>query len=206
MRGKPASPDRRGPYGWCSDPEEARATATEEAQIARGLDDNDSDVHRILAALSIIQNDFDRALYHQERALELNPNDDIIVVQHGEVLTWVGLAQEGIELIRRAMRLNPHFPERYWSHLGRAYFVARRYADAIDAFGRIAAPDQFHHAFMAASYVMAGQAQLAASHAKAVLSREPAFRVGAYLSTLHYKNAEDAAHHREALMRAGLPE
>ena len=35
-------------------------------------------------------NRFDKALYHQERALELSPNYDLVVVQQGEVLTWLG--------------------------------------------------------------------------------------------------------------------
>ena len=30
------------------------------------------------------------------------------------------------------MRLNPYHPERFWFHLARAQFVARRYADAIE--------------------------------------------------------------------------
>jgi predicted Zn-dependent protease len=66
-----------------------------------------------------------------ERALSLNPNSDLIVVQQGEVLTWLGRPEEGIEWVRRAMRLNPYHPERFWSHLGRAQYSARVYADAI---------------------------------------------------------------------------
>ena len=62
--------------------------------------------------------DHDKAYYHQRRALSLNPNDDLIVVQQGEVLTWLGQPEEGIEWIRKAMRLNPFHPERFWSHLG----------------------------------------------------------------------------------------
>ena len=45
--------------------------------------------------------------------------------------TWLGRPEEGIEWIRRAMRLNPYHPERFWSHLGRAQYTARAYAEAI---------------------------------------------------------------------------
>ena len=104
----------------------------EELALALSLDENDSDVHRVLAAVNLsMHRDHDKALYHQERALALNPNDDLIVVQQGEVLTWIGPAEQGIDWIKKAMRLNPYHPERFWSHLGRAYFVARRYAEAI---------------------------------------------------------------------------
>jgi hypothetical protein len=46
------------------------------------LDDNDADVHRILAAVSIVRNDFTRARYHQDRALALNPNYDLVLLRH----------------------------------------------------------------------------------------------------------------------------
>ena len=80
-----------------------------------------------------IQEHYDQAVYHQRRALSLNPNDDLVVVQQGEMLTWLGQPDEGIEWIRKAMRLNPYHPERFWNHLARACFAARRYDEAIEA-------------------------------------------------------------------------
>ena len=65
----------------------------------------------------------------------------------GELLTWMGQADEGIDWIRRAMRLNPHHPARFWNHLGRAYFTARRYDDAVDAFMNLSVPDPMALAF-----------------------------------------------------------
>ncbi len=192
-------------HGWAADMATAQASVMEELKIAQSLDENDSDVHRILAAVNVLNNNHDRAFYHQERALSLNPNDDLIVVQHGEVLTWLGRPEEGIDWIKRAMRLNPHHPERFWSHLGRACFVARRYGEAIEAFGRITTPDQFHNAFLAANHVMAGDPEKASVHARAVLSLNPGFSIEAYLATLHYKDKADLKHHREALSRVGLP-
>ena len=94
-------------------------------------------MHRILAALKLNFNEHDKATYHQERALSLNPNNDLIVVQQGELLTWLGRPEEGIEWIRKAMRLNPYHPERFWSHLGRAQYTARLYADAIQSFSKL---------------------------------------------------------------------
>jgi adenylate cyclase len=173
---------------------------------ALSLDENDSDVHRILAAVNINYNDHETAWYHQQRALSLNPNNDLIVVQNGEMLTWMGEPEQGIEWIKKAMRLNPHHPERFWSHLGRAYFVARRYREAIDSFRRLTKPDQFQHAFLAAAYTMAGDQGAASPQVKSVLTLDPAFRTEPYMQTLHYKRPEDAEHHRQALIKAGLPE
>jgi adenylate cyclase len=190
--------------GWCDDRDAIWQRVVEELQTALALDDNDSDVHRILAAVNLVQHDYDRALYHQERALGLNPNNDLIVVQQGELLTWLSRPEEGVEWIRRAMRLNPYHPERYWNHLGRAYYVARRYAEAMEAFARIASPDHAHHAFMAAASAQMGNPAEARVHAAEVVKRQPAFSVEAYLATLHYKRESDRAHHEDGLRKAGL--
>jgi adenylate cyclase len=192
-------------YGWCEDREATWKLVVENLHTALALDDNDSDVHRIMAAVDVAQGDLGRAQYHQQRALTLNPNDDLIVVQQGEILTWLGRPEEGIDWIRKAMRLNPYHPERFWNHLGRAYFVARRYGEAAESFKRITVVDFTHHAFLAACFAQLGETAAAAAHAREVLSRVPAFSVNEYLKTLHYQNESDLDHHRESLRKAGLP-
>ena len=192
--------------GWCGDAEATARTVIGELKLALSLDENDSDVHRVLAAVNLsIHHDHDKALYHQERALSLNPNDDLIVVQQGEVLTWIGQAEQGIEWIQKAMRLNPYHPERFWGHLGRAYFVARRYDEAVKAFQRINRADYSHFAFIAACHARLGDAAAAKGAAEEVLQRAPEFSIERFIRTQHYKNESDRQHHREALVKAGLP-
>jgi len=192
-------------HGWSEDPNASLQVISSELQTALSLDDNDADVHRILAAVNLNFNEHDKAVYHQDRALSLNPNSDLIVVQQGEVLTWLGRAEEGIEWIRRAMRLNPYHHERFWSHLGRAQYTARIYADAIESFSKLTAPDHSHHAFLAASSAQLGNRTAAAAHAREVLQRQPTFTVEKYLKTLHYRQPSDTEHVREGLLKAGLP-
>jgi adenylate cyclase len=192
-------------YNWCADRDATWQQVLKSLQTALALDERDSDVHRILAAVNIAHDDLDQAAYHQERALSLNPNNDLIVVQQGELLTWLGRPEDGIEWIQKAMRLNPYHPERFWNHLGRALFVAKRYGEAITAFRRITKPDQFHFAFLAAAYAQLADGEAASACAREVMARDPAFTVSKYVTTLHYKNEEDLAHHCEALRSAGLP-
>jgi adenylate cyclase len=194
-------------YGWCEDRAATQAVIEREAEVALGLDQNDSDVHRILAALAVIRDDLDKAAFHQQRALALNPNDDLVVVQQGEVLTWLGQAEEGIEWIRKAMRLNPYHPQRFWFHLARAQFAARRYAEAIESLERLNAPDALHHALLAACHAQLGNAAAAATHFAEVLKRIPGFSVREHcVPVLHYRRESDLAHHCESLRKAGLPE
>jgi len=192
-------------YSWCADRDATFQQVASELETALALDDHDSDVHRILAALNLNRDDHDKATYHQERALALNPNYDLVVVQQGELLTWLGRPEEGIDWIRKAMRLNPYHPERFWSHLGRAYYCAEKYAEAAEAFSRVTRPDHTHHAFLAAIFAQMGNAIAAGAHAAEVLKREPAFSVANHLSTQHYKRGLDRQRYEAGLLGAGLP-
>jgi adenylate cyclase len=192
-------------HGWCEDKQATWDEIGRELQIALSLDENDADVHRILAAVNLASDNHDKALFHQERALALNPNNDLIVVQHGEILTWLGRPEEGIDWIKKAMRLNPYHPERFWGHLGRALYLAHDYPGAIAAFSRISKPDFATHAFLAAASAQLGNKTAAAAHVHEVLNLQPTFSVNAYLSTLHYRHDNDCQHHREGLEKAGLP-
>ena len=193
-------------YGWCEDRDSTARQIMEEVQLALALDDTDSDVHRILAAINLAAHrDHEKAFFHQERALALNPNDDLVVVQQGEILTWLGRAEEGIEWIQKAMRLNPYHPERFWSHLARAYFVARRYEEAIKALQRLNDADHAKFAALAACHAALGNEAAAKDLTREVLKRVPDFRVDDYLATQHYKQPSDLEHCRAALLKAGLP-
>lgn len=192
-------------YGWCADREAVMEQVAAELEVTLALDDNDSDVHRILAALNLNRDDHDKAAYHQDRALALNPNYDLVVVQQGELLTWLGRPEEGIDWIKKAMRLNPYHPERFWSHLGRACYCAEKYAEAVEAFSKITRPDYTHHGFLAAAFAQMGNAVAAGAHAAEVLKSEPKFSVAVYLATQHYKHAADRQRHEAGLLGAGLP-
>ena len=192
--------------GWAKDRETAWTTMMKELEVALALDDNDSDVHRILAAVNLMRGKHERAVYHQGRALQLNPNDDLIVVQQGEILTWLGQAEEGIGWVQKAMRLNPYHPERFWSHLARAYFVARRYAESAEALHRISAPDIVQQALLTAAHAQLENDETAQALSAKLLEREPHFRISAHLAGQYFKREEDRDHYRAALRKAGLPD
>jgi adenylate cyclase len=194
-------------YHWCEDRAPLEAVIERELEIALALDESDSDVHRILASLNLIRDRHDKSAFHQRRALELNPNDDLIVVQQGEILTWLGQPEEGVPWILKAMRLNPFHPPRFWSHLGRAYFVARRYAEGVEALTHIAQPDPFQLALLAACQARLGDAAAAARTLAQIQKSSPSFSVSRDVQpTLHYQHARDLEHHLESLRLAGFPE
>ncbi|MER8907516.1 adenylate/guanylate cyclase domain-containing protein [Mesorhizobium sp. M0854] len=191
-------------HNWCEDRDAVWNNIMAALDRALALDNNDADVHRILAAVNVNNNELTTARYHQERALALNPNYDLVVVQQGELLTWLGRPEEGIEWIRKAMQLNPHHPERFWSHLGKAHFAARQYGEAIEAFMHLSTMDSAQHAFAAACYGWLGDEIAAAAHLGKIRTLDPQFDLDSFIATLHYAQESDVQHVREGLLKAGI--
>ncbi|QIA24130.1 adenylate/guanylate cyclase domain-containing protein [Mesorhizobium sp. AA22] len=191
-------------HNWCEDRDGVWNDIMAALDRALALDDNDADVHRILAAVNVNNNELTTARYHQERALALNPNYDLVVVQQGELLTWLGRPEEGIEWIRKAMQLNPHHPERFWSHLGKAHFAARQYGEAIEAFMHLSTMDSVQHAFAAACYGWLGDEIAAAAHLGKIRTLDPQFDLDSFIATLHFAQESDVQHVREGLLKAGI--
>ncbi|MER9175749.1 adenylate/guanylate cyclase domain-containing protein [Mesorhizobium sp. M0955] len=191
-------------HNWCEDRDAVWNNIMAALDRALALDNNDADVHRILAAVNVNNNELTTARYHQERALALNPNYDLVVVQQGELLTWLGRPEEGIEWIRKAMQLNPHHPERFWSHLGKAHFAARQYGEAIEAFMHLSTMDSVQHAFAAACYGWLGDEIAAAAHLGKIRTLDPQFDLESFIATLHYAQESDVQHVREGLLKAGI--
>ncbi|HXH82282.1 MAG TPA: tetratricopeptide repeat protein, partial [Candidatus Tectomicrobia bacterium] len=71
------------------------------------------------------------------RAIELAPNDADGHETLAEILGWSGRPEEGIGLIRHAMRLNPHYPYPYLWTLGHAYYLTERRLEALETFGKL---------------------------------------------------------------------
>lgn len=176
-----------------------------ELREALALDENDSDVHRILAAVNLLYREYDKAAFHQQRAVTLNPNDDLIVVQQGEILTWLGQPEEGAEWIRKAMRLNPFHPERFWAHLGRAQFCAGKYGEALESYRHVGTPNHIMLAWKAASAQKAGDGAAAQQAITAALEQVPDLCVADLRAATQFRNQQDWDRLAAALADAGLP-
>jgi len=188
-------------------PREHLKRAFDSVMNGLALDENDIECHRVLCEAFMAQGDLVRARAHHERAFALNPNDPRIVAQRGELMTWLGEPEQAIEWLQMAMRLDP-FGVRERAHLlGRALFAARRYAEAADAYRQSAylrRPEP--HADLAAALAQAGRAAEAAAEVAETMRIKPEFSAAAYVKGLGYAREEDREHHREALVKAGLPE
>jgi adenylate cyclase len=192
-------------HGYDDAPEPIRDRALDSAQTALRLDPGEGRCHQFLAQAYLYKHQFDQAMSHSERSVALNPNDANGLAQRGLVLAYVGRADEGIALIREAMRLNPLHPEWYWAAMAVPLYAARRYVDALEADRQIAGQrNPWHLARLAACYAQLGRLDEARAKATEVLRQHPDFRLAAV--SLRYRNPADAEHVLEGMRKAGLPD
>jgi TolB-like protein/tetratricopeptide (TPR) repeat protein len=116
--------------------DETEALAYEHALRAAALDDGDAHVQIVLGRVLLYRREFAQAEQHIARALALNPNDADVLVQAAITRAFVGAAEEGIALARKAMRLHPRHPEFYVPCLVIPLFVAGSYEEACEVAAR----------------------------------------------------------------------
>lgn len=193
-------------HGFRTPAEVVGAQAVDALNKALALDDNDVECHRLLCEVCIETQRVDEAVVHNQRALSLNPNDPRIVAQKGELLTWLGRPREGIEWLRKAMRLDPHGAHGRVHLLGRALFGSRNYEEAILAFKQVRALRYDHHLYLAGCYAQLERDPEARTHVAAALRLKPGLSIGKYVQKLPYRESADRNHLEEALRKADLPE
>jgi tetratricopeptide (TPR) repeat protein len=191
-------------HGYSDAPDTVLAKALSLAKSAVQLSDDDSRCHWVLAMIHGYSGNHMAQEQHHHQALTLNPNDANAMTTFGLALATLGRSQEGIHRIREAMRLNPFHPEWYWSDLGTALYVARRYADAVEAFGRIAQKSPWSLCRIAACYAQMNRMEEAAETVAEVLRQVPDFSISG--RRFHMWVEAEAEHIREGMRKAGLPE
>src|SRR5262245_45479194 len=199
--------------GWSEDTEFSMAEALKFATAAIQHDDDEAWGYWALAGYHMFGGHHDRAISAYQRALELNPNDADVLNDFGQCLSFAGRAVEGVEVVHKAMRLNPHYPDYWIMQLGPIYFDARRYEDAISTLEKLHSKKDSKDTigvqlYLAASHAALGHTDQARATMASVIRLDPLATLERLAPTFltPYKNAPDRDHLRENLARAGLPE
>jgi adenylate cyclase len=191
--------------GFLPNPKLLVEQAVEAVNKAIALDENEVECHRILAEMGMETDRLDMAERHNERALLLNPNDPRLVAQKGELLTWLGIPEQGVNWIKSAMRLDP-FTSPTWAHLlGRSLMMTGEYSQAVDAYLKCSFPRFSHHADLAGCYGKLAKPDEATQQIRQVFKLNPDFTLAGYIESLAYKHDHDKTQHRVLLEAAPWP-
>lgn len=144
---------------WSQDPQVLqRAFALGQKAVA--LDDSLPEAHSMLGWIYACKKQPEQAIVEGKRALVLNPNFADGYLWLGFSMSIVGKPEETIELVQKAVRLNPSTPFIYLACLGHAYYLLRRYEEAIAAQKKALALNPHNaadHMFLALSYIELGR-------------------------------------------------
>jgi adenylate cyclase len=194
--------------GWSEDYEESLAKGLEFANKAIQCEDEESWGHWALAGYYIFTMQHDRALAEFQRAIELNPNDADVLNDVGFCLSYAGRAEEALDSVHKAMRLNPHYPEWYSMQLGQIYFDARQYEEAVVTFENLRSLETvISRLYLAASHAALGHTDEAQKAIGRILELDPQATLQKWTNVkmAPYKDPKDLEHIRENLRKAGLP-
>jgi TolB-like protein/lipopolysaccharide biosynthesis regulator YciM len=190
-------------FSWADESEDTLQNALSIAQEAVALDEGDARGYAGVGFVSLYQKKHDASIKAYQRALQLNPNDADVISDLADTYAHSGCSAEAVELLKKAMHLNPFYPDEYLWNLGGAYYNLKQYQDAIDAVDQMNNPTEGCR-ILAASYAQLGQLDIARIHARKTLEAHPDFSLQQWQAMMPDKYEEDSMAFAEGLRKAGL--
>jgi adenylate cyclase len=190
-------------YHWTPKPKVALDKAVELANAAIRYDSLDARGFGELGFACLYKKQHDASLASYERAIELNPNDADILAEMGDSLTYCGDADRAVQLLTRAMRLNPYYPDWYLWYLGEAHFHIGDYAATIETLKKMRDQSEAHR-LLASSYAHLNQMSEARHHAEQVLRAHPNFSIAHWRTVPPDKDPAQLERFIDGLRIAGL--
>jgi adenylate cyclase len=190
-------------------PKQSMSNAFELAQKALSIDSSLAPAHILLAYIYLFKRQYEKGIAEAKKSVEINPNYADGYSHIARHLHYVGRNEEAIELIKKAMRLNPFPPSFYYYQLGYCYFTMEQYEQAIEEFKKaidLEPKNQPALVGLSASYSSLDRNEEALSAGKNLYKIAPNFSVKSWVKKLPYKNEADSERLRNSLYKAGLPE
>jgi adenylate cyclase len=181
--------------------------ATEAVRKALSLDKNNSDAALLASQIYVMRKEHDRAIAEAMRGVSLNPNSAEAYAILGYTLHLSGRSEEGIEFVKKALRLNPVPHSIYLQFLGHTYRGTRQYEKAVQAYQQSikCQPDHiFSYIGLAATYSLMGDQVKANQSGREVLRINPGFSLEKFAKIVSMKDKSVKERYIQALRDAGL--
>ena len=134
-----------------------------------------------LAQAHFFRRDFGRFRNAADRAVQINGRDGNTVAFMGILRSYAGDLEEGTELIRRALALNPHHPGWYRFGIFYRHFAREEYAEALAAAQAMNMPGYYAtHVAVGAAAGLLGQLDVGRDAVHELLTVYPAFAERGY--------------------------
>jgi adenylate cyclase len=192
-------------YSWSAAPRESLESAITFARRAKDLDRLDARGFAELGYARLYRRQHDDALAEYAQAMSLNPNDSDIIAEYADALVYVEQPKRAVELLRKAMRLNPYYPDWYLWYLADAYDTMGRSEDVIATVRRMQEPSEGQR-MLAANFAHLGMMTEAREAANEVLRLHPHFTISQWRERPPYRDQAVLERFIDGMRKAGLPE
>jgi TolB-like protein/class 3 adenylate cyclase len=185
--------------------------------LAKAMRDPTPLAHQVASAMALQDRRYDEAVAEATAAVGEDPNDPDGYVVLASVLSFTGKPAEGLDLVERAIRLNPRFPSRYLYQRALAEFgLQRREAAAasLEQALQLNPEDYWSERLLLSVYGLLGRkdaaARLYAKVQRGAESRGLAFQDPLTVTALSYWYPflpdDEARQFAEGLRKAGVPD
>ena len=185
----------------------ALEAAHQAAEKAVQFDPNLPQAHYQLGFVLGFKVQREAAVAECERAAALNPS--LTDWRFAAVLVHAGQPERAIEVAKAHLRVDPFALPIAHGFLGLAYYMRRRYPEAILALHELVsqAPDlRFGRAWLTAAYAQSGRLNEARAQASEILRIDPSWTITGIFRKGSYLVDQDVDHLVDGLRKAGLPE
>jgi adenylate cyclase len=196
-------------FGWIQSTRELWTTAMALAESSVRLDPRSSFAFQILGYLHALEGHYEAAMDASRRAVELNPYDMGARGVLGMCHLVVGEHRQAIELFSMAAQRGNSDPRYQFAATNAfSHYLLGQY-DASLSWAREALYVNPNHlqvlAVRAAALAQLGRVEEAVKAAAVLQNNFPSLTVERHLRNFNWKLAEDVAHYRDGLLKAGVP-
>lgn len=196
-------------FGWVKGTREMWAEAMRLAETSVRLDPRSSFAFSILSWAHAMEGHDEAAMDAAKRAVALNPYDMGARGVLGICHFVIGEHRQAIELFSMAAQRDNSDPRYQWAALNAfSHYLVGQY-DATLSWAREQLYVNPNHmqalAIRAAALAQLGRTSEAIEATGVLMSNYPTLNVDRHLRNFHWKRAEDIAHYREGLLKAGVP-
>lgn len=189
-----------------ADWDKSSQAALDAAQKAVTLDPNDSEAHAALGEVLAYRGEFGRAKSEYEIALRLNPGAYSTLTYYAGWAAAFGETERGAEMADRAINLNPSYQPWASNAYRYAYFMAKRFEDALKVMDRQTEDNYSTWAWVerAGSFAFLGRMEEAKKTVAEALKRFPDLTIEGFANSPGMSEV-DRTIHVEAMEKAGFP-
>jgi adenylate cyclase len=180
------------------------------AEKAVAIDDSSWFGHFGLSAIYLYKQQYENAHAEAEKVIALAPENADSYALLAAIYMSVGRSGEAIEMVEKAMQLNPAIPAWHLNILGVAYARSGRQTEAVATHKRVLDRNPSHsdafraHLWLAILYVELGQEENARAEAEEILKLVPNFSVEVWGQRDFNKDQAQTEQGMANLQKAGL--